>query len=41
MSSPVCNAAMPLDALQTAITMPMTRAVTDADEERVVAELTA
>ena len=41
MFKPICNAAMPADALHSAITTPMIRAVSDAAEERDVAELTA
>ena len=41
MSSPVSRAAMPLEAFQTAITMPAIRAVSELAEDRVVAEWTA
>src|ERR1035438_249212 len=41
MSSPVSRAAMPLEALQTAITIPRIRTVSELAEDRVVAEWTA
>ena len=41
MSSPVCSAAMPPEALHTAIATPMTRAVSEPADERAVADWTA